>query len=158
VLGALLTIISGSQPGRLLGAFVIAATAVAVFAVAPRAAYMVIPVPALAYVAAAIAAGLIAGSAAGTSRSALAISAVQWVANGFLAMVAATILAVVAAVGRWLVARHGLRWPRRSRGRDDTDRHGMLPGDDEQDPSPGGQAADGRPASRPGTDWPRPPA
>ena len=104
ILGGLLTIISGSQPGALLGGFVVVATAVAVFAVAPRAAYMVIPVPSLAYVVIAVAAGLITDSALDTSRAAFAISAIQWIASGFLAMIAATALAIAASAGRWLAA------------------------------------------------------
>jgi hypothetical protein len=104
-LGAVITVLSGSEPGLLLGVFMIAATAVAVFAVRPAAGYMIIPVPALAYIVAAIAAGLIHDRASDTSATFLAVNLVQWIASGFFAMVAATALAVAVAVGRRLRMR-----------------------------------------------------
>ena len=63
-------------------------------AVRPRAVYLIIPVPALAYLAAAILAGLIHDHAADTSHVALAVSAAQWIAGGFFMMAAATVLAM----------------------------------------------------------------
>jgi hypothetical protein len=87
-LGALATVTTRSQPGNLLGAFLVAGTLAAALAVRPRAVYLIIPVPALAYVIAATAAGLARDHAAGTSHTALAASIAQWVAGGFLAMTA----------------------------------------------------------------------
>ena len=84
----------------MLGIFLLAGTAAGALAVRPRAAYLIIPVPALAYLAAAIVAGLVHDRAADTSHTALVISAAQWIASGFLAMSAATLLAIVVAVAR----------------------------------------------------------
>jgi len=99
-LGALATVATRSQPGNLLGVFLVAGTLAAALAVRPRAVYLIIPVPALAYVVAATAAGLARDHAAGTSHTALAASIAQWVAGGFLAMTAATVLAVAATIAR----------------------------------------------------------
>jgi Na+/melibiose symporter-like transporter len=110
--GFLITAVAGREPGFILGLLVVVATAVAVFAVRPKAVYLVIPAPALAYVVAAVLAGYLHDRAADTSHTALVISAVQWIASGFVAMIAATALAVVVAVGRWTASnrRTGLRY------------------------------------------------
>jgi hypothetical protein len=110
-LGGLVTVLTGSAPGLALSVFVITATAAAVLAVRPRAVYLVIPVPALAYLAAAAAAGLVEinRQAAGISLTTLAVSAAQWLASGFLAMIAATVLAIAAAAARRPRRRPGPR-------------------------------------------------
>ncbi len=95
--GLLVTLLAGRGPGALLGIFLLAGTAAGVAAVRSRAAYLLIPVPPLAYVVAATLAGLVHDRAADTSSTALAISAARWTASGFLAMTAATLLAIVAA-------------------------------------------------------------
>ncbi len=100
---------TGTEPGVLLGIFLLAGTAAGALAVHPRAAYLIIPVPALAYLAAAIAAGLIHDHAADTSHAALAISAAQWIAGGFFTMTAATLLAIAVAAGRWAGGPGGRR-------------------------------------------------
>jgi hypothetical protein len=112
-LGALVTIFTRSDPGFLLGLLVVIGAVAACLAVSPRRAYLIIPAPALAYLAAAILAGLIHDRVADTSRTLLAINAARWVASGFLAMAAATGLAVVIAGGRWLRGRRptGYRQP-----------------------------------------------
>jgi hypothetical protein len=103
VLGSLVTAATGSTPGLALGAFVVGGTAAAVLAVRARSVYLIIPVPALSYMVAATAAGLVNlhGQASGVSVTTLAVSAAQWMANGFLAMTTATLLAIAAAVARW---------------------------------------------------------
>jgi Domain of unknown function (DUF6542) len=105
LLGALGTVIMGRDPGSLLALFVIIGTIAAGLAVHDRAAYLIIPVPALAYVAAAIMAGAIHDRAIDTSRTQLLVSAGQWVASGFLAITAATIVAVLITAVRWLQSR-----------------------------------------------------
>lgn len=112
-LGALVTVLTRSDPGFFLGLLVVLGTAAACLAVSPRRAFLIIPAPALAYLAAAILAGLIHDRATDTSRTLLAINAARWVASGFLAMVAATALAVVIAGARWARTSHrtGLRQP-----------------------------------------------
>jgi hypothetical protein len=103
--GLLGTVLSGSGPGLVLGIFLLAGTAAGALAVHPRTGYLIVPVPPLAYAAAAILAGLIHDHAAGTSHTALAISAAQWIASGFLAMTAATLVALGVATVRWAAGR-----------------------------------------------------
>jgi hypothetical protein len=55
--GALLTALSGGQPGTLIGVFLIAGTLLAGILVTADTVHLVIPVPALAYMAAASQAG-----------------------------------------------------------------------------------------------------
>ncbi len=112
-LGALVTVLTRSDPGFFLELLVVLGTVAACLAVSPRRAFLIIPAPALAYLAAAILAGLIHDRATDTSRTLLAINAARWVASGFLAMVAATALAVVIAGVRWVRTSHrtGLRQP-----------------------------------------------
>jgi hypothetical protein len=104
--GLIGTVLTGSEPGFVLGAGLILGTVCGVVAVRPRAAYLIIPVPALAYVVAAILAGFIHDHAIDTSRTALAVGLTQWVASGFLVMVTATLLAIAIAAIRWLGSRH----------------------------------------------------
>jgi hypothetical protein len=123
-IGTVLSVLTGSEPGTVLGVCLVAGTIAAALAVRPGSVYLIIPVPALAYLVAAIIAGLIHDRATDTSRTALIISAAQWIAAGFLAMTAATALAIMIAVIRWQRTRikrrgHGPETassrPRRSR-------------------------------------------
>ncbi len=114
LIGLLGTVLTGSEPGAALGIFLLAGTAAGALAVRPRAAYLLIPVPAPAYLAAAIAAGLVRDRASDTSHAAMAISAAQWIAGGFLAMTAATLLAIVVAAVRWAADRR-TGWRRAAR-------------------------------------------
>ena len=102
-LGALGTVLTGSQPGTLLSVCLVAGTVAGGFAVRQRASYLVIPAPAIAYLVAALAAGVF--DAHSSSHTALALGALQWVAHGFVSMVAATILAIVITAARWRTAR-----------------------------------------------------
>jgi uncharacterized protein DUF6542 len=101
--GGLLTILAGFEPGWLLGLFVIIATAAGATAVRRTSAYLIIPVPAVAYFVVAMIAGLIHDRAADNSRAVLAVNALQWMASGFFWMCLATALAVTIAIGRWLM-------------------------------------------------------
>ena len=102
LLGMVITVLSGSEPGLILGIFLVAGTIAAVLAVRPGATYLIFPVPAPAYALAAIVAGLIHDHAADTSRTALVLNAGQWIAAGFIPMTVATVLAVLIAGYRWL--------------------------------------------------------
>jgi hypothetical protein len=106
-IGGIISVGTGGLPGGLLGICLVAGTAAAAMTVDRRSVYLIIPVPALAYLVAAIAVGMIDDRAAGTSRTALVVSAAQWIGHGFAAMAAATALAVVVAALRW-------PWQRRS--------------------------------------------
>jgi len=98
--GALITVAAHAEPGVVLCLFLVVSTVLAVLAVRPRRAYLIIPVPALAYLAAALAAG-IAVNQTGSSLTALSAGAAQWIASGFVAMVAATALAILITAFRW---------------------------------------------------------
>jgi hypothetical protein len=105
LLGWAFTVASHSDPGRALGIFIVAGAVAAGTSVRAGSAYAIIPVPALAYAAAAFTAGLVHDRAVDTTRTAVALSGVQWLASGFFAMTAATALAVLVAIARWLLSR-----------------------------------------------------
>ncbi len=102
LLGLLITLLSGTEPGVILGVCVVAGTVAAALAVRPAAVYLIFPVPALAYAVAAVTAGLVHDRGVDTNHTALAISAAQWIAGGFVAMTVATGLAVLIGGYRWL--------------------------------------------------------
>jgi hypothetical protein len=104
--GLIGTVLTGSEPGLILAAGLILGTVCGAVAVHPRATYLIIPVPVLAYVVAATVAGLIHDHAIDTSRAALAVGLTQWIAGGFLTMIAATLLTIAIAAIRWLGSRH----------------------------------------------------
>jgi Domain of unknown function (DUF6542) len=99
-LGALMTAMTGGQPGTLLGVFLIAGTLAAALAVRPGAAHLIVPAPPLAYLAGATAAGLFVMPAGTMSRTGLAVSVLQWMAHGFLEMLIATGAALALTVIR----------------------------------------------------------
>jgi hypothetical protein len=107
-LGTLVTVVARTEPGSVLGVLVVAGAAAAALAVRPRAVYVIIPAPALAYVAAASIAGFVHDRASDTTLTGLAVHAAQWIASGFLAMTVATLFAIAATA---------VRWPRSGRGR-----------------------------------------
>jgi hypothetical protein len=106
LLGAAFTMAAHSDPGRPLGIFLVLGTVAAGTGVRARSVFAIIPMPALSYPIAATIAGLVHDRAIDTSRTALTISGVQWIASGFIAMTAATVLAMVLAAARWLLAKH----------------------------------------------------
>lgn len=98
--GALLTALTGGQPGTLIGVCLIVGTLLAGILVTPWTVHLVIPVPALAYMAAAILAGISAIGISDMSKTSLAIHVLQWIARGFLTMAIATALAIALTVAR----------------------------------------------------------
>ena len=114
-IGAIGTMLSRSEPGFLLQLCVVAGTVSAALAIRPNAGRMIIPVPVLSYVAAALLSGIVFNRSVASSRTALALAAAQWIANGFFAMMLATVLAVGIVTGRWYL------WHRRRPGPDDQD-------------------------------------
>lgn len=142
--GFVITALAGREPGFILGLLVVLATVVAVFAVRPKAAYLVIPAPALAYVVAAVLTGYLHDRSMDTSHTALAISAVQWTASGFVPMFTATAIAVVVTAVRWWLARR--RTPLRYGGA--TTRHGGATSPQSAADDPGTRlVGDARPGS-----------
>ena len=103
--GTVATVVTRSAPGFLLGLLVEAGTVVAALAVRPRRGWMIFPVPVLSYLVGALISGFIYNRSTGTSRTALAIGAAQWVADGFFAMALATVLAIVITTVRWYLWR-----------------------------------------------------
>ena len=97
--------VTKSSPGFLLGLFVEAGTVVAALAVRPRAGRMIFPVPVLSYLVGALISGIVFDRSTGTSKTALALGAAQWVADGFFAMALATVLAVTITGVRWYLWR-----------------------------------------------------
>jgi hypothetical protein len=106
-IGAIVTMVTRSAPGFLLGLFVVAGTLAAALAVRPRSGRMIFPVPVLSYLVAALISGVVFDHSADSSKTALAIAAAQWVANGFFAMALATGLAVAITATRWFLWRRG---------------------------------------------------
>jgi len=110
-------VVAGREPGDLLGVFLIAGTFTAAMAVRTEAVHVIIPVPALAFLAASLIAGFVHDRASDATLTALSVSALQWIAGGFLAMTAATLLAIALTAARRLRARGPARGRRRgSRG------------------------------------------
>jgi hypothetical protein len=107
-LGASATMLTGKEPGSILGVFVIIGTLAAAVAVRPQAGRIILPVPALSYLVAAMVTGVIYDHSADVSKAALAVNAAQWIANGFVAMLLATILAVVLVTVRWIFWRRSM--------------------------------------------------
>lgn len=113
VIGLLGTVIAGSEPGAVLGVLLVVTTLIAGLAVRFDAVHLIIPVPAIAYLVAGLIAGLVHDRADISTRSALAVSALQATASGFLAITIATLVAISITTARRLRAR-GAPPPRRS--------------------------------------------
>ena len=105
--GAIATMVTRNAPGPLLGLSVVVGAVAAALAVRPRAGRMIFPVPVLSYMVAALLSGVVYNRSADSSKTALAIAAAQWIANGFFAMALATVLAVVIISVRWYLWRRG---------------------------------------------------
>ena len=111
--GTIVTMVTRSAPGFLLGLCVGAGTVVAALAVRPRAGRMIFPVPVLSYLVGALISGYVYNRSAGTSKTALFIGAAQWIADGFFAMALATVLAIVIITVRWYLWRRRRQVPPR---------------------------------------------
>ena len=103
--GAAATMVTRSVPGVVLGLFVVAGTIAAALAVRPRTGRLILPVPVLSYLVAALISGVVYNRSADSSKTALAIGAAQWIANGFFAMALATVLAAAIIAVRWYLWR-----------------------------------------------------
>jgi hypothetical protein len=103
--GTVVTLLSRTDPGWLLGGLVVAGVVAGGTVVRASRAFLIIPVPAPAYAVGAIIAGLVHDRATDTSRTAITLSAVKWLASGFVAMAVATFLAVAIAATRWALGR-----------------------------------------------------
>jgi hypothetical protein len=104
-IGVIGTLVAGGAPGAVLGVLLIAGSLAAAFGVHFRQGYLLIPVPALAYAVGATVTGMFHDRGADISHTALAVSAAQWFAGGFLWMTVATLGVVAIAAVRWLARR-----------------------------------------------------
>lgn len=107
--GMIVSVVAGRGPGVILGVCLIAGTVAAALLVRLREVHLIIPVPALAYLAASMIVGYIHDRASIVSRTALAVSGLQWLASGFLAIGAATALAIAMTVAGWRLRRQPRR-------------------------------------------------
>ena len=105
-IGAIGTLVVGGAPGAMLGVPLIAGSIAAAFGVHFRCGYLLIPVPALAYAVGATMTGMFHDRGVDISHTALAVSATQWFAGGFMWMAAATIGVIAVTAFRWLGRRH----------------------------------------------------
>jgi uncharacterized protein DUF6542 len=103
LIGAIATIVTKSQPGSVLGLFVLAGTVAAALTVQPQTGRLIFPVPALSYLIAALVSGVIYDRSA--NKTQIAVGAAQWVASGFFVMVLATLLAIALTTVRWFMWR-----------------------------------------------------
>ena len=105
LIGTVVTVVTRHDPGNLLGVVILAGTVVACLAVRARSVRLLIPAPTLSYVPAALLAGAINDRALDTTHTADALNAGSWIANGFLMMTLATIVAIVFTALRLLLDR-----------------------------------------------------
>jgi hypothetical protein len=102
VVGIILTLIAGQEPGVLLGAFVIIGSFAAVLGIRRSGIYLLFPLPALAAFAGALATGIVHDSELASSTAGLGAGFAQWVGGIFFPMVIATIVVVLIGGCRWL--------------------------------------------------------
>jgi hypothetical protein len=137
VIGTIATIVTKSQPGSVLGLFVLAGTVAAALTVQPRTGRLIFPVPALSYLIAALASGVVYDRSANNTE--IAVGAAQWIASGFFVMVLATLLAIALTTVRWFM------WRRDQRDPVPADWSGPGPGAPGSRTAPGPQASPPRP-------------
>jgi hypothetical protein len=136
LIGTVASIVTHSQPGSVLGLFVLAGTVAAALTVQPRTGRLLFPVPALSYLIGALATGVAYDRS--TDKTELAVGAAQWIASGFFVMVLATLLAVALTTVRWFMWRRDQRRPQPP--------DWSVP--------PGGPSDAPRPPGTPPTQWP----
>ena len=105
VLGIIVTLAAGQEPGGLLGFFIIVGTIAAALCIRRGKVYLLFPAPALAFFVAAVVTGKVHDAKLGSSTAGLASGFTQWVAGMFFPAVVATIIVVLIGGGRWLLGR-----------------------------------------------------
>lgn len=98
--GALIDGLTRGGPGLVLDVSLVAGAVLAAMWTASRLMWLVIPMPPLVFAVMAVAAGVVADRQATRSMSGFATAAATWIARGFVAMTAATLLAVMVIVVR----------------------------------------------------------
>jgi hypothetical protein len=102
--GTILTIVMGQEPGFLLGFFLVLGSVAATAAVRRGGAHKFIPLPALAYLAAAVFAGMAHDSGSLNTSRQFVVDFLTWIGGSFVAVTASTILVVLIALTRWLLS------------------------------------------------------
>jgi hypothetical protein len=105
LLGVLGTLLTGSEPGKLLSYLLIIGSVLAAVGIRRRSLYLLIPLPALTFFVCAVITGAVKDSNIDTSKTELGLTFLQWIAGVFFAMCAATILVLLIGAGRWLLSR-----------------------------------------------------
>jgi uncharacterized membrane protein YgcG len=105
VLGAIATLVTGNDPGGLLGNLIVLGAVIAALGIRRQRMYLLIPLPALAYLVLAILTGAIHDNATDTSTTQLGLNFLQWIGNGFFSLCAATILVLLIFGARLLASR-----------------------------------------------------
>jgi len=106
LLGIIVTLVAGQEPGDLLGLFIIVGTIAAVLGIQRSKVYLLFPMPALAFFVAAIVTGKVHDAKLGSSTTGLGAGFTQWIAGIFFPAVVATIVVLLFGGGRWLFGRH----------------------------------------------------
>ena len=105
LLGVVGTLLTRREPGFLLGFAVIVGSVVAALGIRRRRVHLLIPLPALVLFFGAVVIGAIHDRSMDTSTTELGVNFLQWIADAFFAMCAATILVVVIGGGRWVLSK-----------------------------------------------------
>jgi hypothetical protein len=105
LIGIVVTLIARSEPGFLLGLFITVGAVVATLGVRRGAVYLFFPLPAFAFFVAAVITGKVHDSSISSSTTGLLATFLQWIADIFFPMCAATILVVLIGGARWLLSR-----------------------------------------------------
>jgi hypothetical protein len=105
VLGIIVTLVAGQEPGGLLGFFIIVGAIAATLCIRRGKVYLLFPAPALAFFVAAIVTGKVHDAKLGSSTAGLGAGFTQWVAGIFFPAVVATIIVLLIGGGRWLLGR-----------------------------------------------------
>ncbi|MGH3212705.1 MAG: DUF6542 domain-containing protein [Trebonia sp.] len=105
VLGIVVTLVAGQEPGGLLGFFIIVGAIAAALCIRRGKVYLLFPAPALAFFVAAIVTGKVHDAKLGSSTAGLGAGFTQWVAGIFFPAVVGTIIVVLIGGGRWLLGR-----------------------------------------------------
>jgi hypothetical protein len=105
LLGVIVTLVAGQEPGLLLGFFIIVGTTAAALVIKRGKVYLLFPAPALAFFVAAIVTGKVHDAKLGSSTAGLGAGFTQWVAGIFFPAVVATLVVLLIGGGRWVLGR-----------------------------------------------------
>jgi hypothetical protein len=154
LIGIATTLIAGQRPGVLLGIFITAGSLAAVLGIRRASAYLLFPLPVIAFFFGALITGIVHDSQLASTTAGFGTSFLQWVSGVFVPMVVATIVVVVIGGGRWLFGSQLItrRSPQSSGGRN----VGPGPGPRTGETGPGPRAGGTGPGPRAGGTGPVP--